>query len=307
MKYQKLSGSLYCVAAAMIWGISFVAQKTGASVGTFTFTGIRMIVACVALLPVIVFNQYRKNRGIPKGQRNETDIKIVIRGGTVTGIILAISINLQQHAFTYDIEAGKVAFITALYMILVPVLGLFLRKRPPFNIWIGVFLGTAGLYFICVKKGDLGTGTGEILSLACALGFALHILAIDKYGAKLDALIYAFCQFFVTGVLSVICMFIFEKPHISEITGAGLNILYAGIMGSACAFTFQVMGQQRSEPAVASLLLCLESVFAVFFGWLILHDNLGVRVLIGCAVMFSGVLMTQIPFDIIKGRRKSKC
>ncbi|MCR5151503.1 MAG: DMT family transporter [Clostridiales bacterium] len=307
MKNQKLSVSLYCVAAAMIWGISFVVQKTGASVGTFTFTGIRMIVACVALLPVIVFNQYRKNRGVPKNQRNKTDIKTVLRGGMVTGIILTISINLQQHAFTYDIEAGKVAFITALYMILVPVLGLFLRKRPPFNIWIGVFLGTAGLYFICVKKGDLGTGTGEILSLACALGFALHILAIDKYGAKLDALIYAFCQFFVTGVLSVICMFIFEKPHISEITGAGLNILYAGIMGSACAFTFQVMGQQRSEPAIAGLLLCLESVFAVLFGWLILHDNLGTRVLIGCAVMFSGVLMTQIPFDKIKGRKKIKC
>lgn len=306
MNKQKIKGPLYCALAALIWGLSFVAQKTGAHIGTFTFNGIRTLIGGVVLLPVLVFSHYQKNRKLSESEKIKFDYKGMLTGGGVCGIVLFIAGNLQQQAFTYDIEAGKVAFITALYMILVPIMGLFLKKRPAANVWAGVVLGIIGLYFICMKKGDFNIGKGEIFSILCAIMFAVHILVIDKYCDRVDALSLACGQYLVAGIISVILMFIFEKPQLGAILDSAIPILYAGIGSCTFAFTLQIFGQRYSEPAVASLLLCLESVFAVIFGWLILHDNLGVRVLAGCVVMFMGVILTQIPFEKFTGKRQGE-
>ncbi len=295
MKKEKAVGPLYCVLAALIWGLSFVAQKTGAHIGTFTFNGIRTVIGGLVLLPVLVISQIKKNKNLPAGEKTKFDYKGMFKGGLVCGTVLFVASNLQQHAFTYEIEAGKVAFITALYMMLVPLFGLFLKKRPSPNVWAGIVLGVIGLYFICVKKGDFALGKGEIFSLLCAAAFAVHIIVIDKYCMEVESVPLACGQFLVAGVFSVICMFIFEEPSLPDIVDSAIPILYAGIGSSAIAFTLQIFGQKYTQPAVAALLMCLESVFAVIFGWLILHDDMGVRVLVGCGIMFAGVILTQIP------------
>ncbi len=305
MKKEKLLGPVYCILAAVIWGLSFVAQKSGASIGTFTFNGIRTLIGGIVLIPVLVFNHYKKNKNLKKEEKTKFDFIGMLKGGTACGLVLFVASNLQQQAFTYDIEAGKVAFITALYMMLVPVIGLFLGKKPKANVWIGVVLGIIGLYFICIKKGSFSLGKGEIFAMLCAVAFAVHILVIDKFCTKVDNVALSCGQFLVAGIISIICMFIFEEPKISDILDNSVTILYAGIGSCGLAFTFQIFGQRYSEPAVASLLLCLESVFAVIFGWIILHDNLGARALIGCIIMFAGVAFTQIPFDSLKKNKKA--
>ena len=217
-------------------------------------------------------------------------------GGICCGIPLFIGGNLQQHAFNY-IDVGKVGFITALYMVLVPVIGIFLKQKARFNIWIGVVFGVIGLYFLSIPKGDFAIGKGELITIFCSFGFAAHILVIDHFCKKVNNIALSCAQFFVAGILSVICMFIFEEPKLSEIAGAAVPLVYAGVMSCGVAFTAQIFGQKYSEPAVASLLLCLESVFAVLFGWLLLDQMLSKRELFGCLIMFIAIVFTQIPTE----------
>jgi len=297
MKKERIIGPLFCVSAALIWGLSFVAQKTGASIGTFTFNGIRTFIGGLVMIPAVIFVYARQRKNFPGGKIPGFDLKGVLKGGLVCGFVLFCGGNLQQHAFTFDIEAGKVAFITALYMILVPIIGIFIGKSPGLNVWAGLALGITGLYFICIKKGSFAIGKGELFSLACAVCFALHILVIDHYCRKVDNLVLSCVQYLIAGGLSIICMFIFEgRPEISTLTGAAVPLLYAGIGSCTFAFTFQVYGQKYTEPSVAALLLCLESVFAALFGFFILRDELGARALAGCGIMLAGVVLTQIDF-----------
>ena len=294
---SKLIGPLYCVSAAVIWGLSFVAQKTGAHIGTFTFNGIRLVIGGLALIPVLIFNFAKSNKGLKKEEKKKFDFKGMLIGGGVCGLVLFAGSNLQQHAFSFDLPAGKVGFITALYMILVPVFGLLLHKVPKINVWCGVVVGVVGLYFLCVPAGKFTIGTGEKFALVCAFMFALHILVIDYFCKKVDGIALSCGQYLVAGIISVICMFVFEgKPLMSDLLDSAVPILYAGIGSCSVAFTFQIYGQKYTEPAVASVLLCLESVFSVIFGWLIIHDVLSTRAIIGCCVMFVGVILTQIEF-----------
>lgn len=283
------------VLAAMIWGLSFVAQSEGMKhVEGFTFNGIRMLMGAAVLIPIIAFKRIKNPVKTTKAQK-----KIVFKKYAAAiipvGLALFIGSNLQQFAFNYT-EVGKVGFLTAIYMLLVPIFGLFMKKRPPFTVWIGVILGMGGLYLLCMGSSNtLNLGKGEILTLICAVAFAIHIILIDKFASEIDPVVLSCGQFLITGVLSVICMFIFEEPKISEINAAIVPILYSGIMSSGVAFTLQVIGQKYTEPTIASMLLCLESVFSVIFAFLILGQSMETREYIGCAVMFCAIIIAQIP------------
>ena len=297
IREKKARGPVFCILAAVIWGLSFVAQKSGASLGTLTFNGIRMVMGGLVLLPLVPVFHKLQNKNKEPGKETGFDFKKTAFSGTVCGLVLFVASNLQQHAFTFDITAGKVGFITALYMILVPLAGLFAGRRIKLNVWIALALGITGLYFLCIRKGDYGMGRGELFSLLCAFMFAAHILTVDRFCNEVEPMAFSCTQFLVAGGVSVIFMFIFEKPDTAEILKYVPQLLYTGIASTGIAFTLQVFGQKYTEPAVASLLMCLESVFSAIFGRLILHDVMGTRAIIGCVIMFAGVILSQTDFS----------
>lgn len=274
-----------------------MAQSEGAYIGTFTFNFFRMILGGIVLIPLVTFNVASENKKLPQGEKKKFPLKDVIIGGICCGIPLFIGSNLQQHAFNF-IDVGKVGFITALYMVIVPVAGIFLKQRVRFNIWIGVALGVVGLYFLSIPEGSFTVGKGELITICCSFAFAAHILVIDHFCKKVNNIALSSAQFFVAGILSFIGMILFEEPQPAEIAGAWLPIAYAGVMSCGVAFTAQIFGQKYAEPAVASLLLCLESVFAVLFGWLLLKQVLSPRELFGCLVMFIAIVFTQVPTEV---------
>ncbi|MCI7340300.1 MAG: DMT family transporter [Oscillospiraceae bacterium] len=290
-----------------------MAQSEGLEViGTLTFNGIRMIMGGTVLLPVIAIMsgvQKSKNKKLGSAEKKtpeekKKDRKNLIAGGLVCGTVLCVSSNLQQAAFGYT-TVGKVGFITALYMLLVPIISLvFFKKRVSLPVWIGVGLGVVGLYLLCAG-GKATFGKGELLALACSVGFAIHILVIDKYSAIVDGVKLSCAQFFVSGIISVVLMFIFEKPSIHAIMSAAPYLLYTGIFSCGVAFTFQTLGQRDSDPTVASLLLCLESVFAVIFAWVLIDQKMSVRELGGCIIMFVAIVLAQLPADVFKKKQRA--
>ncbi len=314
IKKNQLKGAFFLITAAVIWGLSFVAQSKGVEViGTFTFNGIRTLLGGIVLLPVIaVFSAKKKSNSkqlssveqLVENEKKAEEKKNLIRGGLVCGMALFVGGNLQQHSFNYT-TVGKVGFITALYMILVPLLGLFLHKKVRPIVWVSVVMGAFGLYLLCASGESATLGKGEGFALAGAVAFAVHILAVDKYSVLVDGVKLSCMQFFVAGGLSCICMFIFETPKWSDILAVAPYILYAGIMSCGVAFTFQILGQRDCEPTVASLLLCLESVFATLFGWLLLKQSLLPRELAGCVIMFAAIILSQLA-DVKLPRRKLK-
>ncbi len=256
------------------------------------------------LIPLVAISFINENKKLPSEEKKKFPLKDVIIGGICCGIPLFLGGNLQQHAFYLDLGPGKVGFITALYMVLVPVAGIFMKRKLRFNIWLGVALGVAGLYLLSVPAGGFSIGKGEIIAICGAFAFAAHILVIDYFCQKVNNIALSCAQFFVAGTLSIICMFIFEEPHIGDIMNASVPILYAGVMSCGVAFTAQIFGQKYSDPTVASILLCLESVFAVIFGLLFLDDKLNSRETIGCVIMFIAILFTQIPTEKFLLKRK---
>lgn len=261
----------------------------------------------IVLIPLVAISFRSENKNMPVGEKKKFPLKDVVIGGICCGIPLFVGGNLQQHAFNY-IDVGKVGFITALYMVLVPVIGIFLKQKAKFNIWIGVAFGVVGLYLLSVPEGDFSIGKGELVTICCSFAFAVHILVIDHFCKKVNNIALSCAQFFVAGGLSVVCMFIFEDPKPAEIAGAWLPLVYAGVMSCGVAFTAQIFGQKYTEPAVASLLLCLESVFSVLFGWLLLKQVLSERELFGCLIMFIAIVFTQVPTEVFQKifKKKSK-
>ena len=308
IKKEKILGPFYCILAAVVWGLSFVAQSEGASIGTFTFNGLRTVLGGIVLLPLVAFSHKKENSKLSQSEKKKFPFKDVLIGGVCCGIPLFIGGNLQQEAFNY-LYVGKVGFITALYMVIVPLFGIFLKRKLKINIWAGVALGVVGLYFLSVKPGDFSVGKGEFVTILCSIAFAAHILVIDHFCAKVDSMALSCAQFFFAGILSVVCMFIFEEPKIPEIASAWLPLVYAGVGSCGIAFTAQIFGQKYTNPSVASVLLCLESVFSVIFGWLLLDQKLDSRGYLGCVIMFTAVILTQLPqewFDFKAKRSKPK-
>lgn len=291
---------------AIIWGIAFVAQSAGMDyVQPFTFNAIRMILGGIVLLPVIAFmERVRKNgekvqepTGLAENmgtgwQTKEEQRKNLLTGGILCGILLFIASNFQQVGIQYT-TAGKAGFVTALYIVIVPIYGIFLHKKIKVNVWLGVALGLAGLYLLCMQEGFY-LEKGDTLVLVCALTFSLHIMVVDHFSPLVDGVKMSCIQFFVCGILSGIVMLFVERPQTLQILEAWLPIGYAGIFSCGVAYTLQIVGQKGMNPTIASLIMSLESVVSVLSGWLILHQSLEVRELAGCAVMFLAIVLAQL-------------
>lgn len=274
---------------AFIWGTAFVAQSVGMDyLGPFTFNGIRSMIGGAALLPCIWIIQ--KMNGKPDGTESKKDL---ITGGIACGILLFAASSLQQIGIQYT-TAGKAGFITAFYIVIVPVLGILLHKKTGWKIWLAVVLAIVGLYFLCMTE-SFSIDKGDILVFLCALVFAVHILVIDHFAPKVNGVKMSCMQFFVCGILSIPFMFTIETPTFTAVTGAWMPLLYAGVLSCGVAYTLQILGQKNVNPAVASLILSLESCFSVLAGWVVLGEKLSVRESVGCAFMFAAIILAQLP------------
>ena len=297
MKTGQMRNSLLLLLTALIWGVAFVAQSVGGdAVGSFTFNGVRSLIGSAVLLPVIYFLDSQKKRelGEEKFQAEKGDQKTLLTGGICCGIMLCIASNFQQFGISFT-TVGKAGFITAMYILIVPVLGLFMKRKVGVKVWAGVVLATIGLYMLCMTSERLTLSKGDFLVLICAGFFSLHILIIDHFSPKVDGVRMSCIQFFVCGVISMIGAFLFEAPDLGAILAGWLPILYAGVLSCGVAYTLQIVGQKNMDPTVASLILSLESVFSVLAGWVILHQTLSVRELAGCVLMFLAIILAQLP------------
>ena len=297
-------GSFLLFITAIIWGLAFTAQSTAAkSIGSFTFNTARCILAAFFLMTIILsrktFYSVRK--------KEITDAKPFfckenITGGILCGVTLFMGMNLQQFGIAaYPPDAassGRAGFLTATYVVMIPIAQRLTGKKLQLPVIIAVIGCIFGMYLLCMSGGFDGIYTGDILVLGCALAYTAYIFAVDRC-AGLDGLTVSCIQFFVCGIMCAIGTLLTEKPDISVLLNAAVPILYTGILSSGVGYTLQIIGQKTAEPAVASIVMSLESVFAALFGWLILGEILSTRELIGCALVFISVIMAQIP-DFVK-------
>ncbi len=290
---KKMQSNLLLLITAMIWGSSFVAQKSGMDyVGGFTFGGIRTFIGGLVLIPVVLF--MNRGKGSLFAPEKKAENKLILIGGICCGLVLFVATTLQQFGVAYT-TAGKAGFITTLYVVFVPIISVLLRKRVRLLMWLCVVLGCVGLYLLSMPAGSFGLSFGDTLVLLCALGFSMHIMVIDHFTSKVDGVKLSCVQFLIAGLVGMICMFIFEDPQIGAILDATIPILYAGVLSCGIGYTFQVIAQKHAEPTMASLLMSLESVFAVVFGALLLGESMTLREKIGCAIIFAAVVISNIP------------
>ena len=289
---QKLKGSLSLLLATMIWGSTFVAQSVGMDyIGPFTFQAVRCALAAIGLLPVIYL--FDKS---PKAFFRGWQDKRLWKAGILCGIPLFIACNLQQLGLV-DTDAGKSAFLTAMYIVLVPLLGIFLKKKPSVMVPVSVALAVAGLYCLsCV--GVTSISKGDLLLIGCAFMFAVQILCVDHFAAQVDPMRMNAIQAGVCAVLSAIVMFATEQPRMDAIWNCWFPLAYAGFLSMGAAYTLQIVGQKHIEPAAASLIMSLESVFAVLCGCLFLKETMTVWEITGCVLVFVAVVLSQIPVPV---------
>lgn len=297
MKYNQLRQVVFPILAAFIWGTAFVAQDLCAdSIGAFAFNATRYFIAVLALLVVILISdKLKKTKPTLTAQEKKAANKQLWLGGLCCGAALAIASNFQQAGLVAGTDAGKAGFITALYVVLVPVFGLFFKRKVSLPTWIAVVLSVVALYLLCIK-GDFSLAPGDLLVLVCAVCFAIHILVIDHFTAYCDGVKLSCLQFLFAGIISTICMFIFEDVDFAAILSCALPLLYVGIFSCGVGYTLQILAQKDSNPTVVTILLSLESVFAVIAGAIILKQQMTVREYIGCAIMFAAVILAQIQF-----------
>lgn len=296
--WRNMRGSLYLLLAAAIWGVAFVAQSSAADrVEPFTFNCIRSWIASTVLLAFLWARSRVKKE--PLWPTAPGDRKNLAVGGVLCGAVMFVAAGFQQSGITvYPPElasSGRSGFITALYVVMVPVVGIFFRKRVHPLVWGGVALSVLGMYFLCFSEGIGGVYLGDVLVFCCALAFTAHILTVDRFSPVTDGIKLSCIQFFVTGLLSFGVMVFTETPSWSAVLGAWLPLLYAGVMSSGVAYTLQILGQKDTDPTVASLLMSLESVFAGLGGWLLLQEVLQPRELLGCGLVFAAVVLAQVP------------
>ena len=300
MQYQnKLKGNLILLLTAFIWGVSFIAQSVGVEeISPLAFNGIRSVLGGVVLLPVIFWlDRSKQKKGIPVKKVDKT----LILGGIICGVCLCVASTLQTIGMVYT-SPGKSGFLTALYMVIVPILGLFMGKRPRPVILVSVLIALSGLYLMCMD-GSLAINYGDVLTILCAVVFAFHILAIDKFSPQVDGVKLACLQFFVCGILNLIAMVIMgETPTVTQVLSLWASIGYSGVLSCGVAYTLQIVGQKYTDPTSASILMSLESVFAtlttvilVACGWDLTGGALSPRELWGCVLMFGAILLVQLP------------
>lgn len=295
MEKRSIKGSILLLLAALIWGAAFIAQKVGiVEIGTFTFSATRFAISGLALLPVALM---RKNKALPETiepQGKTRGRKTLMIGGILCGICLAAATNAQQMGIA-NTSAGKAGFITALYIVFVPILRLFNRKKVAGAVWVSVAVAVVGFYLLSVTEG-FSINQGDAIVLLSALLFSFHILVIDKYSPRADGIKISCIQSFTAAAISAVCMLIFEKPSLDAILAGWVPIAYLGLMSGAVGYTLQIIGQKYAEPASASLILSLESVFAAVMGVLFLAEGFSGQELIGCVLVFGATILSQVSF-----------
>lgn len=305
---------------ATIWGVAFVAQSVGMEyIGPFTFNAVRCSIGGAVLIPVIFLADWlekRERQGKPGAAANGRESlagkdgrqtsenltekeaaqerKTLLAGGLSCGLIFFLATNFQQIGIMYT-TVGKAGFITACYIVIVPVLGIFLKKACGPAVWGAVALALIGLYLLCMEGDGFSISRGDFLVLICAVLFSLHILAIDYFSPRVNGVKLSCIQFFICGILSAVFMLFTEKPVLADIFAAWAPILYAGVMSCGVAYTLQIIGQKGMNPTLSSLILSLESSISVLAGWVILGQKLSQRQLLGCAVMFGAIVLAQLP------------
>lgn len=295
MKNVQLKHSLLLLLTAFIWGVAFVAQSVGMDyVGPYTFNCVRFFLGGIVLIPCMAFLKKVNPPTEEEKRKQEQNQKSLIVCGICCGIALCAASCLQQIGIMMTDSVGKAGFITAFYIIIVPVLGLFFKKKCGVNVWIGVILALGGLYCLCIQEG-FSIKTGDAFLFLCALLFSVHILVIDHFSPLVDGVKMSCIQFFVSGILCAVPMFVLEQPGIGQLLCAWQPILYAGILSCGVAYTLQIVGQKGMNPTVASLILSLESVISVLAGLVLLHQKLSPREIAGCVLMFLAILLAQLP------------
>lgn len=293
MKQSSAKNLCLLFVAALIWGTAFVAQSVGMDhIGPFTFNAVRSLVGGVALIPVILFFNRRKSP--QRRQTERANRKTLLLGGVCCGLALGVASCLQQVGIQYT-TVGKAGFITALYIVIVPILGLFFHKKVGVKLWVSVVVAILGLYLLCMS-GSLRLSWGDFLVLLCALCFSAHIMVIDYFSPRVDGVQMSCLQFFVAGIFSAVLMLAVEgvpDPHAVAISW--MPILYTGVLSSGVGYTLQIIGQKGVNPTVASLVLSLESVISVLAGWVILNQSMSAREVLGCVLMFGAIILAQLP------------
>lgn len=289
---KNFKGSIMLLITSIIWGTAFVAQSEGMNyVEPFTYNAMRTLLGGVVLIPVMILFRFSDKRN--GKEKSSCSLRNTVIGGICCGIALFIASSFQQAGIAQT-TAGKAGFVTALYIVIVPMIGIFLHKKMPLRMWLFIAIALAGFWLLCIKQ-DIGISSGDLLVFFGAIFFAVHITVIDYFNQKnTDGVLMSCIQFFTAGLLMLICMFIFEKPTIPNIIGAGGTILYAGILSCGVAYTLQILGQKHTNPTLATMLMSLESVFAALSGWLILGEKLSIKEFIGCVLIFAAVILAQL-------------
>jgi drug/metabolite transporter (DMT)-like permease len=296
---ERTKGNLMLLFTAMIWGSGFIAQKVGMEhVGPYAFNGIRQMLACIILMPATV-RAAKMTNYFDAGVNGMDEVRDrrhrMLRASLVCGILLAIGTNSQQVGLSM-IPASKAGFITAIYIVLVPILGLFFGQKVSARTWCCVAAAVAGFGLLSLKDGDFSAvETGDLIALSGALFFAMQIIAVNRFVTQNNAVILSAAQMLVSGVLTIICMVIFEDTSMRQVLAAALPLLYSAVVPTAIGYTLQIMGQKSTDPTVAALLLSLESVFSAVFGVLLLGESMTAQEWAGCAVIFAANIVSQIP------------
>ena len=284
MKVQTRN-TLLLVLCALIWGLAFVAQSAGATLAPFAFLASRSWLAVVVLWPVChLFDAIHRRRGEPAGAPRGDARRLLIRGGVICGTLLFAASAAQQIGITLNPSTAKASFITAMYVVLVPVAGLLFGRKSPVQIWGCVVLSVAGLYLLCMQDGFGGVEASDGI-----------LMAVDHFSPQVDGVRLSMLQFFVVAIESTIASFLTETVTLADLTGAALPVIYCGVLSSGVGYTLQILGQRDLNPAIASLAMCLESVFGALGGWVLLSQSLSVRELAGCILIFAAVVGAQLP------------
>ena len=305
MKTQT-KNSLLLLLCSFIWGTAFVAQSAGSGMGAYSFLAGRSWLAVVVLIPtVLVFDAIRRKNGTDAKPKTAAEKKKLLTAGLVCGTFLFAASAAQQIGITLNPSTAKAGFLTAMYVVLVPVFGLFLGRKGSAQLWVSMAIAVVGLYLLCMKDGFGSIQSSDGLLLLCAVLFSFQIMAVDHFSPQMDGVRLSLVEFFVVSVESTVAAFLFEQPAMAEFVTYAGPILYCGVMSSGVAYTLQILGQRDLNPAVASLIMCLESVFSALGGWLLLGQNLSMRESAGCALIFAAVVLSQLPLAELRRCKKS--
>ena len=281
---NQTKNSMLLMLCALIWGTAFVAQSAGSGMGAFSFLAGRSWMAVLVLIPTVkAFDALHHRQGRPDGKpKTAAERKLLLKAGLVCGTLLFLA-------------SAKAGFLTAMYVVLVPVFGLFLGRKGSAQLWVSMAIAVVGLYLLCMKDGFGSIQSSDWLLLLCAVLFSFQIMAVDHFSPQMDGVRLSLVEFFVVSVESTVAALLFEQPAMAEFVTYAGPILYCGVMSSGVAYTLQILGQRDLNPAVASLIMCLESVFSALGGWLLLHQNLSFRESTGCVLLFAAVVLAQLP------------